>query len=64
MYLIGLFYKQFRSNLYNFSNHVIRVRKEDVLNIKSFFFVHQFSAVNLTSSSKIDLSKLVYLRKL
>ena len=43
---------------------MIHVRKQDVLNIKSIEFKHGFSAVNLTSSSTIDLSKLEELCKL
>ena len=64
MVLTGLLYKCFIDNLQNFPNHVIHVRKEDVLNIESIIFTHQFSRVNLTSSSTIDLSKLVDLCKL
>ena len=60
--LIGLLYKYFIDNLYNFPNHVIRVCKQDVLNIKTISFRHEFSEVNLTSSSTIDLSKLFELR--
>ena len=63
MVLIGLLYKYFKDNLYNFPNHVIRVYKQDVLNIKKIDFEHEYSEVNLTSSSKMDLSKLVILSK-
>ena len=43
---------------------MIQVRKEDVLNVKSIKFNHDYSSVNLTSQSTIDLSKLVNLGKL
>ena len=59
MVLTGLLYKQFRTNLSNFPNHVIHVRKQDVLNIESINYYYQYSGINLTSSSTIDLSKLV-----
>ena len=62
MVLTGLLYKYFTDNLLNFPNHVIHVRKEDVLNIKSIDCF--YSRVNLTSSSIIDLSKLEELSKL
>ena len=64
MVLIGLLYKCFIVNLQNFPNHVIHVRKEDVLNIKTIIFSHEYSGVNLKNSSTIDLSKLANLRKL
>ena len=57
--LIGLLLKY----LISFPNHVIHVRKEDVLNIKSIDFMHIYSEVNLTSST-IDLSKLEDLSKI
>ena len=63
MVLIGLFYKYFIVNLLNFPNHVIRVCKEDALDIQSIGFGHEYSGANLTSPSKIDLSKLVDLCK-
>ena len=63
MVLIGLLYKCFIENLYNFPNNVIRVCKQDVLNIESLEFDHEYSEVNLSSSSTIDLSKLVNLSK-
>ena len=69
MVLICLLYKYFIDNLYSFPNHVIRVWKKDVLNIKKNFrfdffdFDHEYSEVNLTNSSTIDLSKLVMLCK-
>ena len=61
--LIGLLYKYFIDNLFNFPNHVIRVCKQDVLNIELMVFGHEFSDVNLTSSPAIDLSKIVNLCK-
>ena len=64
MVLTGLLFKCFIYNLLNFPNHVIHVRKEDVLNIESIEYKHEFSAVNLTGQSAIDLSKLEKLRKL
>ena len=60
MVLIGLLYKHFIDNLYNFPNHIMRVCKQDVLKIK---VDHRYSEVNLTSSSTIDLSKLLKLCK-
>ena len=63
MVLIGLLYKCFIDNLFNFPNHVIRVCKQDVLNIESIVYAHEYSGVNLTSSSTIDLSKLLYFSK-
>ena len=65
MVLTGLLKNCFLDNLLNFPNHLIYVRKEDVLNIQSIYFRDEFSAVNLnTSQSTIDLSKLVNLGKL
>ena len=63
MVLIFLLYKCFIDNLYSFPNHVIRVGKQDVLNIKTIDFDHEYREVNLTGSSTIDLSKLVNLCK-
>ena len=64
MVLIGLVYQSFSNNLLlTFPNHVIYVRKQDVLNIESIDFAHSYSGVNLTCSS-IDLSNLVGLSKL
>jgi hypothetical protein len=51
MVLIALLYKKFSINLLNFPNHVIHVRKDDILNIETIDFTHDYSAVNLTSSS-------------
>ena len=63
MVLTGLLLKCFIDNLLNFPNHVIHVRKEDVLNIKTIYFCKYFSGVNLMSSSITDLSKLGDLSK-
>ena len=64
MVLICLLYKSFVQNLSsNFPNHVIRVRKEDVSRIETIDYRHNYSRVNLTGSSMIDLSRLVNLRK-
>ena len=63
MVLIALLYKYFIDNLHNFPNHVIRVCKQDVLKIASIDISQEYSGVNLTSSSNIDLSKLVKLCK-
>lgn len=43
---------------------MIHVNKQDLLNVESISFNHEYSAVNLTSPSTIDLSKLVELSKL
>ena len=63
MILIGLLYKYFivnlQSNPNQVPNYVIRVFKQDVLNIETIHFRHEYSGVNLNSSSTIDLSKLV-----
>ena len=61
MVLTGLLLKCFIKNLFTFPNHVIHVNKRDVLTIKSVYFNHEYNGLNLTSSSTIDLSKLVYL---
>ena len=42
---------------------MIYFSKQEVLKIKSIYFSHDDSAVNLTQSSTIDLSKLVNLGK-
>ena len=63
MVLIGLLYKHFIDNLFNLPNNVIRVRKESVSNIKAINCDYEYSEVNLTSSSTIDLSKLLNLSK-
>ena len=65
MVLTFLLYKYFIFNLSsNFPNRVIHVSKQDVFKIESIYYRHEFISVNLTSSSTIDLSKLVYLSKL
>ena len=64
MVLIGLLYKYFIENLSNFPNHVIHVRKNDVLNIETLHYRLHFTTVNLTYSSIIDLSNIFYLCKL
>ena len=64
MVLICLLYKSFLQNLLNFPSHVIRVRKEDVTNIKTINYEHNYSGVNLTDQSRIDLLRLVNLCKL
>ena len=58
MVLIGLLYKYFIDNLYYFPSHLIRVYKQDVLNIESIAFAYEYSGANLTSPSTIDLCKL------
>ena len=63
MVLTGLLFNDFMENLFNFPAHVIHVRKQDVLNIKSIYFNHYSSGINLINSSTIDLSKLVNLGK-
>ena len=63
MILTCLLYKRFIDNLFNFPDHVIHFSKQEVLNLKTIRFNHEYSAVNLTSSSTIDLSKLVNLCK-
>ena len=64
MVLTGLLLKCFIDNLLNFPNHVIHVCKQDVLNIESIDFKHEYSEVNLINSSIIDLSKLEELCKI
>ena len=64
MILIGLLYKCFIENLYNFPNHFIRVCKQDVLNIESIVYAHEFIGVDLANPSTIDLSKLISLGEL
>lgn len=63
MALTGLLYRYFIDN-FSSRNHVIHVRKQDLLYIESIHFCHEYSEVNLISSSTFDLSKLVYLSKL
>ena len=64
MVLIGLLLKYLYNNILNriFPNHVIRVSKKDLLNIKRIDFDYKISGIDLTNSS-IDLSKLEYLSK-
>lgn len=64
MVLIGLLLKYLYNNILNqkFPNHVIRVSKKDLLNIKRMDFHYEISGINLTNSL-IDLSKLEYLSK-
>ena len=50
-------------NLLNFPNNIIHVRKQDASNIQSINVTNDFSRVNLSVSSKIDLSKIEYLSK-
>ena len=64
MVLIALLYKSFIENLSDFPSHVIRVRKEDVLNIKSIHFHYDYRGIELANSTIIDLSRLVKLRKI
>ena len=64
MVLIGLLYESFIVNLSKLPNHIIQVRKQDVINIQTIRFTHHFKRVNLTGCSTIDLSKLEILCKL
>ena len=64
MILTCLLYTCFIDDLSDFPNHVIHVSKEDIIKIETIDFRHDYSAVNLTKSSTIDLSKLVNLSKL
>ena len=64
MVLISLLYKHFIDNLFNLPNNVIRVSKKSVSNIKTIHCDYEYRKVNLTSSSStIDLSKLIKLSK-
>ena len=68
MILIGLLYTRFIENLTSRSkdfppNHIIRVSKQEVLNIEVIDYEYDFIGVNLTNPSIIDLSNLVYLCK-
>jgi hypothetical protein len=60
MVLIGLLQKYLIENLQTekYPSHVIRVRKQNVLNIKEINFSYNIIGVNLTDSSSIDLSNL------
>lgn len=42
MVLTGLLYENFIMNLLNFPNHVIHVRKQNVLKIESIYFSHEY----------------------
>jgi hypothetical protein len=42
---------------------MIRVSKQDILKIESIHFGHECNGIDLTSSSAINLSKLVNLSK-
>ena len=61
MILTGQLFKYFIDNLFNLPDQVIHANKRD---IKSIYFSYEYSAVNLTSSSRFDLSKLEDLGKL
>ena len=61
MVLIGLLYKSFIRNLWNFPSHVIQVRKQDAINIRLIRFEYEYSGINLTNSMSIDLSRLIRL---
>ena len=63
MVLVGLLYKSFIRNLCDFPSHVIQVRKQDAINIRLIRFEYEYSGINLTNLSTIDLSKLVNLGK-
>lgn len=61
MILIGVLFEYFFENILSdktFPNHVIRVRKQDVLYINSIDFFNYFYKIDLTGSS-IDMSKIV-----
>jgi len=60
MVLIVLLQKYFFENLQTekYPSHVIRVCKQDTLNIKQINFLYEVNRVNLTDSSSIDLSNL------
>ena len=65
MVLIGLLQKYFFKNLQNetFPSNVIRVCKQDILNVKHIKFYY-IDEVNLTDLSSIDLSNLESLCKI
>ena len=65
MVLIGLLQKHFFDNLITqkFPNHVIIVRKEDLLNVKQIACFN-FKVVNLSASKSIDLCNIETLSKL
>ena len=64
MVLIGLLQKHFFDNLktQKYPSHVIIVRKEDLLNVKSIV-CYYLKGVNLSASKTIDLSNLETLSK-
>ena len=64
MVLTALLFIFFDNNLLDFPNHVIHVPKHDVININTNDFTHQYTRVNLISSSTTYLSKIVDLSKL
>lgn len=64
MVLIGLLFNYFMVNFIRFPNHIIRVRKQDVMYIQTINFLYDYSEVKLTSSSIIDLSNIVNLSNL
>ena len=47
MVLIGLLKKYFVNNFLKFPQHIIHVRKQDVLNIGTMFFLYDYSSVKL-----------------
>lgn len=62
--LICLVYYYLVENLLaDIPSHVIHVSKKDVINIESLNVSGDFIQLNLTGSSKIDLSKIEYLSK-
>jgi hypothetical protein len=65
--LIGLLYTRFIENLTSSKdfppNHIIRVSKQEVLNIEGIDYEYDFIGVNLTNPSIIYLSNLVHLCK-
>ena len=63
MVLTGLLLKYFVDNISRFPDHVIHASKQDVLKIVSICFSREYTAVNLTNLSSIDLFKLVNLCK-
>ena len=64
MVLIGLLQKHFFDNLktQKFPNHVIIVRKKDLLNIKEIE-CYELKEVNISASKTTDLSNLEELSK-
>lgn len=63
MVLIGLIYKCHYLETQKFPSILIRVVKQDLLNIERIDFKYDTSAVNLTSSLTFNLSKIVQLCK-